>query len=52
MKEKLLISACLVGQNTKYNGGNNYKPEIEELKATLGSKAKINKIIEKHYVLS
>ena len=32
MKEKLLISACLVGKNTKYNGGNNYKPEIEELK--------------------
>lgn len=23
MKEKLLISACLCGKNTKYNGGNN-----------------------------
>lgn len=32
MKEKLLISACLVGHNTKYNGKNNYKEEAEKLK--------------------
>ena len=25
MKEKLLISACLLGENVKYNGGNNLK---------------------------
>ncbi|MBE6970327.1 MAG: DUF523 domain-containing protein [Ruminococcaceae bacterium] len=30
--EKLLISACLMGQNCKYNGGNNYTPMVEELK--------------------
>lgn len=30
--EKLLISACLMGQNCKYNGGNNYTPLVEELK--------------------
>ena len=33
MKEKLLISACLLGRNCKYNGGNNYTPRVEELKA-------------------
>jgi len=33
MKEKLLISACLLGQNVKYNGGNNQIDikELEEL---------------------
>ena len=30
--ENLLISACLVGYNVKYNGKNNYKSFIEELK--------------------
>lgn len=30
--ENLLISSCLVGNNTKYNGKNNYLPLIEELK--------------------
>lgn len=30
--EKLLVSSCLLGNNTKYNGGNNYIPIIEELK--------------------
>ena len=30
--EKLLISGCLIGNNTKYNGGNNYNPLIEKLK--------------------
>lgn len=29
--EKVLISACLVGDNTKYNGKNNYTKEIEKL---------------------
>ena len=33
MKEKLLISACLLGENCKYSGGNNYIPAIEQLKA-------------------
>ncbi len=31
MKEKLLISACLLGRNCKYNGGNNYTPLAEAL---------------------
>ena len=30
--EKLLISSCLIGNNTKYNGKNNYIKEIEQLK--------------------
>lgn len=30
--ENLLISSCLVGNNTKYNGKNNYLPIIEKLK--------------------
>jgi len=30
--EKLLISACLLGENCKYNGGNNYLPLVELLK--------------------
>ena len=32
MKEKLLISACLTGENCKYNGGNNYIAAVEHLK--------------------
>lgn len=28
MKNKLLISACLCGKNTKYSGGNNLIPEL------------------------
>lgn len=31
MKEPLLISACLLGHNCKYNGGNNYHPLTEAL---------------------
>ncbi len=30
--EKILISACLLGDNTKYDGGNNYFPFVEKLK--------------------
>ena len=30
--ENLLISSCLAGNNTKYNGKNNYLPLIEKLK--------------------
>ncbi|MBQ3253346.1 MAG: DUF523 domain-containing protein [Acholeplasmatales bacterium] len=30
--KKLLISSCLLGNNTKYNGKNNYNPKIELLK--------------------
>ena len=30
MKEKILVSACLLGTNCKYNGGNNYSEEIME----------------------
>ena len=29
--EKILISACLVGDNCKYDGGNNLNPHIEKL---------------------
>ena len=32
MKEPLLISACLMGENCKYSGGNNYCPAVEQLK--------------------
>lgn len=32
MKEKLLISACLLGENCKYNGGNNFVAAVELLK--------------------
>lgn len=27
---KILISACLLGENCKYNGGNNYSPAVAE----------------------
>jgi len=30
--EKILISSCLIGKNTKYNGKNNYIDIIEQLK--------------------
>ena len=32
MKEKLLVSACLLGENCKYNGGHNYTPTAEALR--------------------
>lgn len=25
---KILVSACLLGENCKYNGGNNYNPQV------------------------
>ena len=28
---KILVSACLLGRNCKYNGGNNASPEVEKL---------------------
>lgn len=31
-KPKLLVSACLLGENCKYNGSNNYTKEIADLK--------------------
>ncbi len=27
---KILVSACLLGENCKYNGGNNYSPALAE----------------------
>jgi uncharacterized protein YbbK (DUF523 family) len=30
MKERILVSACLLGVNCKYDGGNNYSEEIDE----------------------
>ena len=27
---KILVSACLLGENCKYNGGNNYAPAVAE----------------------
>ena len=30
--EIILVSACLLGYNTKYNGGNNYNPLIEQIR--------------------
>ena len=32
MKEKLLVSACLLGENCKYSGGNNYCSDVEKLR--------------------
>lgn len=32
MKEKLLVSACLLGEDCKYSGGNNYDPAVEVLR--------------------
>ena len=32
MKEKILVSACLIGENCKYSGGNNYCSAAEQLK--------------------
>ena len=29
MKTKVLVSACLLGQCCKYNGGHNYDPKVE-----------------------
>ena len=31
-KPNIVVSACLLGYNCKYNGGNNYCSKIEELK--------------------
>lgn len=31
MKEKLLVSACLLGENCRYSGGNNYSPAAAAL---------------------
>ena len=28
---KIMVSACLLGENCKYNGGNNYSPELIRL---------------------
>ena len=28
---KIMVSACLLGRNCKYNGGNNYREKIEKL---------------------
>ena len=30
-KDKLLISACLIGENCKYNGGNNHIEQLDKL---------------------
>lgn len=27
---KIVVSACLLGENCKYNGGNNFSPAVEE----------------------
>ena len=32
-RERLAVSACLLGENCKYSGGNNLLPGIEELRA-------------------
>ena len=28
---KVLVSACLLGENCKYNGGNNYSAQLQNL---------------------
>ena len=35
--EKILVSACLLGDKCKYNGKDNYIKEIEELKARVNN---------------
>lgn len=30
MSEKIIVSACLLGRNCKYNGGNNFSPRVAE----------------------
>ena len=30
--DKIIVSSCILGNNTKYNGGNNYNPLVERLK--------------------
>ena len=30
MKEKVLVSACLLGRNCKYNGGNNFSQSVAD----------------------
>lgn len=32
MKEIILVSSCLLGNNCKYNGGNNYSEDVVKLK--------------------
>ena len=32
MKEKLLVSACLLGERCRYDGGGNYVPAVEKLR--------------------
>lgn len=32
LKPKIIVSACLLGENCKYNGGNNYTQEVVKLK--------------------
>ena len=43
MKEKVLVSACLLGVDCKYNGGNNtyYFERTEELENYLASTARV-----------
>ncbi|WP_242829403.1 DUF523 domain-containing protein [Butyrivibrio sp. WCD3002] len=31
---KIMVSACLLGQNCKYNGGNNYLKDLPEADVT------------------
>ena len=31
MKKKVLISACLLGKNCRFNGGHSYIPELEDM---------------------
>lgn len=32
MRTKILVSACLLGENCKYSGGNNFNPNVVALK--------------------
>ena len=31
MGKKIVVSACLMGRNCKYNGGNNYNKQLAEM---------------------
>ena len=43
--EKIIVSSCLLGNNCKYNGKNNYTDKIELLK----DKYEIIPIIDRYY---
>lgn len=49
MKMKIAVSVCLMGENCKYNGGNNYSEEvIEFVKAPFHSLSECHQCLQVH----